>query len=318
MTDNDQDDDQASDQQRAALALKRGWVAVELQRYSAAEREARAALALTPNSAYARLLLIEVLYRQSRFEELNPVLEEALALAPDWHEVQHAACVVWCAQTELDRAIEAADAYARLAPDTAAAHALRAEIALRSGDARSAIAHAERALAIDPSLPEPRDVIARATLDDDPRRTEAVLLERLADDPTNVHALINLGVALDRQGRAWDAAQVFKNAVRLDPSNELARANTRAAVESWATPAAGVGAAVLLSAKGIVATGAVVVANDSKLGAALAVLVMLAVLAALVGPRIRRSYHLRRLAREDPALYAMFRNIERDEQRVQR
>ncbi len=318
MSDSEEDDGQTSDQQRAALALKRGWVAVELQRFSAAEREARAALALTPNSVYARLLLIEVLYRQSRFDELNRVLEEALALAPDWHEVQHAACVVWCAQFELDRASEAADAYARLAPDTASAHSLRAEIALRSGDAASAIEHAERALAVDPSLAEPRDLIARATLERDPRRAEAVLLERLADDPTNVDALINLGVALDRQGRAWEAAQVFKNAVRLHPTNERARANTRVAVERWATPEGSVRVAGIAVTTAMVVGGATLVGRDGPFGAALLLLALLAIFAGLVGPRLRRAQHLRRLEREDPALYAMFRNIERDEQREQR
>ncbi|MBL8685057.1 MAG: tetratricopeptide repeat protein [Myxococcales bacterium] len=303
---------------RVTAAVERGWVALELGRAAIAEREARAALALSSQHVEARLLLADALLSQKRGDEAIVVVEEAFALAPDTSAVHLVACAVFCETFALDRAFAAAKAFAQLEPDSSMAHSLFAEVAHRGGDFRAAAEHARRALAIDPDDVRSLELFGLAQLDLDPRQAEAAFLRQLSIDPNASLALNNLGVALERQGRLWEAAKLFESAVRRDPTNELARNNTRLTLRRWSGPAAGLGlGAAIAGSKGLVAAAvpglakAFSEASPKWLGVGLA-------LVALVGlgvwgfVRGRRAFRLRKLEREDPALYRMFVMLERD------
>jgi tetratricopeptide (TPR) repeat protein len=309
-------------QRLASLAIDRAWVAMELGRGAVAEREARAALAVCPQSAEARLVLIEALCGQQRYEEASAVVDEALALEPTWPEVQLLACLVFCQQRERERALAAANAYASLAPESAMAHVLFAEISSLDFDARATIEAAERALAIDPSNVRALELLGLALTDTEPRQAEQVFLRQLAIAPNDSMALNNLGVALERQQRYWEAAKLFESAVRLDPTNALARSNTRLTVHRWVGPGVGLGlgGVFMLGSKGalVVLVNAVIqLVAKAPLAALVAVALVLALIAGgiLLYNRVRRALRLRRLAREDPCLYEMFRNLERDQAR---
>lgn len=60
---------------------------------------------------------------------------------------------------------------------------------------------------------------------------ESYLRQAIAINPTAL-SYNNLGVALDRQGRVEEAKEAWRNALRLDPSHELARKNLRKIEES--------------------------------------------------------------------------------------
>lgn len=308
--------------QRTLSAIKRGWAAIELRRAAVAEREARAALALEPESVEARLLLIEALHLQKRSDEAVPVVEEALALAPDEPMVQQVACLIYCERFELDRALGAANAYARLDPDSATAHVLFAEVTYRGGTWQASVAYAERALAVDPDNIVALERLGLASLHIDPRQAEAAFLRQLALEPNQSTTLNNLGVSLERQGRLWEAAKLFASAVRLDPTNELARNNTRSTLKRWSSPAAalGLGGAALAAksflpavipgiASGLSRQSPAVVAG---IVAALIAIIGAAVLGGWLIARARSARRLRELARSDPALHAMFLALERD------
>ncbi len=304
----------------ASAAIQRGWVAIELRRFSAAEREARAALAASPQSVEARLLLIESLLLRERDDEARAVVEEALALEPSSPLVQHAACVIFRRCFELDRALDAANEYARLAPHDPTAHVLVAEVMFTAGNRRATIDAARRALALHPENPRALEQLGVALLDEDPKSAEAVFIQQLALAPNESAIFNNLGVALERQNRLWEAAKVFETAVRLDPTSETSRNNTRTTLRRWTAPTLGVGlsAAALAGSKGLLVVSTQSVGRSLARASTAQVVAVLAVIAlAIAGVVIfafaRSALRVRRLAREDPALYKMFRDLERDE-----
>jgi tetratricopeptide (TPR) repeat protein len=309
-------------QRLASFAIERACVALELRRHTVAEREARAALALWPQSVDARVALVEALCGQRRFEEAGAVVDEALALEPNWVEVQLLACLVFCEQRDRARALAAANAHASLAPESAMTHVLYAEISSLDGDVRSTIDATQRALAIDPSNVRALELLGLALTNVDPRQAEQVFLRQLAIAPNDSVAVNNLGVALERQKRYWEAAKLFESAVRLDPTNALARSNTRLTINRWASPAFGVGlgGVLMLGSKGfllvLVNAAAQLVTKAPRAALAAAVLVLLLIAGGvLLYTRGLRVWRLRRLAREDPGLHEMFRNLERDQAR---
>jgi tetratricopeptide (TPR) repeat protein len=156
----------------------------------AAAAEFRLVLQMDPSFSDAHLDLAEVLVAQSRYNDAVVHFRAYLAnggAKPDaWVHLGAALALA----NRPDEAMQVLRQALERNPDAPNAHRSLAAMLLERNDVAAAIAHAERAVVL-----RPRDALARDLL----------------------------GVAFDMHGRRDLAIQQFREALRLDPANELAR-----------------------------------------------------------------------------------------------
>jgi tetratricopeptide (TPR) repeat protein len=207
-------------------ARLRAEAALELRRFEDAEREAREAIACAPEDPEGHGLHARALLGLKRFREAQKAAEAGLALSPgsEWHHRLRASALL--KQGLHGDALGASDAAARLAPDLGLAHYSRALALSELKRVREAREANLLAIELDPQNPDLRRHLGDLFLADDPKAAEAHYRSCLAIDPRDAHALNNLGVALTRQRRSYEAAATFRSALLLDPTLKVAKENT--------------------------------------------------------------------------------------------
>jgi len=149
-------------------------------------------IALNPQARDAHLNLGYILYKQGRYEEALDVTRVAVEQRPD-HFIIHAN--LGMVLNELRRFEEAET-------------------------------HLSRAIALDPN--NTQALYSMATVRFNQQRYDEMLelLQRLIDiDSSDSNAYISMGVALSHLGRSDEALQSFDQALSLNPTSEVARAN---------------------------------------------------------------------------------------------
>ena len=148
------------------------------------------AISFDPSYADAHANLANILIAAHRIEEAEPHLRRALELAPDAAPPRIALAVIYNARREFD----AAEALLREAlitrPDDVAVENGLANVLLGQGRVEEALAHFWKAIALDPSLGESRQLI---------------------------------GVALGYLGRFEEAAQQYREWLEREPEHPVAR-----------------------------------------------------------------------------------------------
>ncbi len=161
------------------------------EKFDAAEREAQQGIALAPDEAACHFALGQVLLARRRFADAAGVFEAAIALEPRDPDFHAALARVRLAQKKWDAALACADAGLSFDPDHVDSKQLRSVALVRLGRADE----------------------ANDTLD-----------SALAKDPHDPHTHLARGWALLSQGRADDATGHFREALRLRPDLDGARA----------------------------------------------------------------------------------------------
>lgn len=93
------------------------------------------------------------------------------------------------------------------------------------GNTTAAEVSYRRALAIDPKMPEARLGLAKIIMQNDPVQAANLFAALSVDDPQNTAALVDLGVALDLQGKHKEAQVAYHKALSLNPSLRSAQQN---------------------------------------------------------------------------------------------
>jgi Flp pilus assembly protein TadD len=205
-------------------AVERAELLIEAGRPVDAEREVRNSLLEHPGDAHALGLLARALIMQGRGDEAAEAAREAVAHDP---EDESALFVLAVALLQTGRA-EGAESTIRVAirvdPTNAALHQTLAEILLSTNRAKEAVESSELARAL---APYDADVVAThahalAVLN---RSAEAedVAREALAIDPENDRAHHVLGLVGLHRADPDQALAGFREALRLDPTDESAR-----------------------------------------------------------------------------------------------
>lgn len=203
---------------------ERGWAALGRNRFDIAEKEFRGVLASEPDDAQAHAALALCLCEQERFDEAEREITTAIGLAPDVdfpHSV-HARIL-----RDRHRFAEAAKAIAeaiRLDPGDANHRAIAASIHAQQAQWAECLEAADAGLALDPEHDGCTNLRALALTQlgrkDEASATIAGALERA---PENGQTHANQGWALLHRNDPTAALDHFKEALRLDPSNEWAR-----------------------------------------------------------------------------------------------
>src|SRR5262245_38453287 len=204
--------------QRALVLLQQG-------RYDLAEEELRRALAAAPDDGYLHALLAECLWERGDFGEATAEAQEAIHPEPEL-SVGHAALSRSLLSrnhvAEAERAIHEA---LRLDPGNPNFCAQLAAIHLERRDWQAALSAAERGLEADPEHIPCNNLRAMALVNLG-RRDEAglTMASTLARDPEVAFSHANQGWACLRAGDSQQALEHFREALRLEPNLEFARA----------------------------------------------------------------------------------------------
>jgi serine/threonine-protein kinase len=166
-----------------ALLVKEPWEPAEAVRF------ASAAVALRPDSPFARVLLGAALSFSDRHEEAVAAFDEAIRLRPDW----------------------------------AAAHYDRGSALKRAGRPAEALAAFRQAARLDADDPEARYQAGLVlALGGDPAAAIPYFQEAVKLNNGHPTAFLDLGIALERVGRGDEAVAAYREAVRVRPDSAKA------------------------------------------------------------------------------------------------
>jgi len=177
-----------------------------------------------PHHPFASVQAGSLLRRLGQFEEAGPLLEQGVAMQPDWVEARLELADNFLARGRPAEAIASCEEAIRLQPDHARAHLRLANAQAADQQPAKAMASLEEAVRLDPGLWEARYLLGvehavAGKVELALPQFEAVV--RLKPD----HALgrFNLGIAYARLTRWSEAATHLSESIRLDPRNESAK-----------------------------------------------------------------------------------------------
>jgi Flp pilus assembly protein TadD len=124
-----------------------------------------------------------------------------------------------------DLALRVADIVLARRPDDVAALLARADALYAMGDAVQAGAAYRRAAALEPSSAAAQIGLGRTLIRNEPQAAEAAFMAAAAQQPDNVTALNDLGIARDMLGRHADAQKAYRQALAVSPDSADVRTN---------------------------------------------------------------------------------------------
>ena len=205
--------------------LQRALMLYEQSRHELAEEQLRQALAGEPDDPHAHALLALCLARREKFEEAADEARQAVHLAPDFDFAHYAHASVLLDRNHLDAAQRAIEEALRLAPEDADYWALLSQIRIDQRQWFPALEAAENGLRFTPDHVACTNLRAIALVKLG-RKSEAgaTIDAALARNPDNSVTHANQGWTLLEQNQPAKALEHFRESLRLDPTNEWARA----------------------------------------------------------------------------------------------
>jgi tetratricopeptide (TPR) repeat protein len=189
---------------------------------AAAEREARAFLAVRPNDPRGLLIVASARRRQGDPASAMKILTPLAAAFPRAAHTRYELGMTLAAQGQSEKAIEALRQAVALKPDLAEAWRELGHLLFAAGDnaaADAAYAAHDRAMIRDPTLANAADPLYGGRLDEAEQRLRQLLIARPND--AAVHRL--LAETFSRMGRYEAAELVLEHALRLDPTHDGGR-----------------------------------------------------------------------------------------------
>jgi len=204
--------------QRAQMLLSQG-------RTEMAETELRQVLVTDPNDAFAHTLLAACLLDQKQYDEATEEAGQAIHLSPDEAFAHYMMGQVMYHRNRFDEAQQAAESAIALDPYDPDYFALMAAIAMERYQWQEALDAAEQGLDAEPDHVRCVNLRAMAlTKLGRGREAEQSMDVALQNAPENAYSHANKGWTHLHQGRPKDAMVHFREALRLEPDLEFARA----------------------------------------------------------------------------------------------
>jgi tetratricopeptide (TPR) repeat protein len=176
----------------------------------------------------ARRNVAWILRRMGREADAEASLREALEVAPDWLPTLQDLVRALQRRGDTDGAVAAVEHALDLAPDFLEGYAELAALQAARGRGDLALQAWRRGLEVDPGWPQGNHALGRHALQTgDPVEAEARFLQALRRGVPSADMLVDLGRALQAQGRAQDAAVRYQQALSMDPAHAQAQALLR-------------------------------------------------------------------------------------------
>jgi tetratricopeptide (TPR) repeat protein len=213
--------------------LQRALLLFQQSRHEMAEQELRQALAQDPNLPLAHSLLGLCLSRRNVYDQATSAAQQAVHLAPDMPFSYYALASILYDRNRYPEAEEAIGEAIALDPYEADQFGLLSAIKFEQRKWPAALQAAEQGLAIDPESVRCANLRALALNKLGRSDGAADMLETaLAKDPENADAHANLGWTRLQQGRSQESLAHFREALRLNPESQWARAGIVEALKS--------------------------------------------------------------------------------------
>lgn len=204
--------------------LQRALLLFEQSRFDLAESELRQALATEPQEAHAHAMLALCLARREEFQEATAEAQQAIHLAPDMAFAHYALADILRDRNRPEEALAAVEEALRLEPEDADYCALLAQIRLDLRQWPAALEAAERGLQSNPEHVGCTNLRALALVKLGRKKEAGATIDAaLAKDPDNSVTHANQGWTYLEQSDPARALHHFREALRLDPTNEWAR-----------------------------------------------------------------------------------------------
>ncbi len=213
--------------------LQRAELLFQQSRWELAENELRQALAQEPEVAGTYSLLALCQAEREQFPAAQAAAEKAIGLAPQAAFSHYALARVLSLRHETDQALAAIRESIRLDPTDADFHSIEAALLFDQKRWSDALRSAETGLQFDPEHISANNLRAMALVKLG-RKAEAgaTLSSALARNPDNADTHANQGWALLEQGQPQMALEHFREALRLDPTNDWARSGIVEALQA--------------------------------------------------------------------------------------
>src|SRR5262249_17165646 len=204
--------------------LERARLLINQARYELATKELQKALAADPDDPIAHALMAICLSEQKKFDQAYGEARQAATLAPDLPYAQYVMAFVRFQQVSLPEAERAINKAIQLNPWDADHFALLAQINYRQTRWQDALKAAERGLGIEAEHMTYANLRVMG-VNEVGRGDEAgrALEDALAQGPENALTHANRGWTALQRGDSKKALEHFREALRLDPTNDWAR-----------------------------------------------------------------------------------------------
>jgi tetratricopeptide (TPR) repeat protein len=203
---------------------ERAWAALSRERYDLAEREFRVVLTENPDDAQSHAGLALCLCNQEKFDEAEREAKLAIGLSPDFDFCHYVHGIILRDRNRFTEAATAAEEAIRLDPEDANNRSLLASIRGHQNRWADCLDSADAGLAIDAEHQGCTNLRALA-LTQLGRKDEAsaTIADALQRSPENSMTHANQGWALLHRNDPQKALEHFREALRLDPTNDWAR-----------------------------------------------------------------------------------------------
>jgi len=203
----------------------RAMILFQQRRYADAERELRSALGQQPHDGRLHAVLALTLAHQERFADASTEADQAVGLQPDMPFAHFVRGLILLMRHRHNEAEAPAAQAVALDPYDAEFHWLLGSVKFEQRKYDAALESADLGLSIDPEHAGCINLRAM-TLVKLGRKAEAgaAIDAALAKDPENAHTHANRGWTLLHQGDHRKALEHFREALRLEPELEWARA----------------------------------------------------------------------------------------------
>jgi tetratricopeptide (TPR) repeat protein len=213
--------------------FQRALILQQQHRYADAAAELRQVLAGDPHDAPAHALLALCLIEQKELKDATAEAQQAVGLAPDLPMAHYALAYALLRRGWLDEARSAAQECVRLDAFNPSHFALLAAIEMERRNWPAALEQAENGLALDPDHDWSTNLRAMALVKLGRRdEASAAMGEALSRNPENAVSQANQGWTLLHRGEHRQAMVHFKEALRLDPNLDWAKAGMVEALKS--------------------------------------------------------------------------------------
>ena len=207
------------------MSIERGNLLYRTGRFDLAEQEFGAVLAAEPTNALAHAMIGLCLLHRGRYEDAADEARQAIQLRPDWDVGYATLAAVLAGRRRWAEAADAIDRAIGLDPFDPDHRGTLAGIRLQQRRWADALAAADAGLAVDPQHAACVNVRGQALVNLG-RRDEAgvTLAGALARDPHSAVTHANQGWTLLHAGDYRAALQHFREALRIDPEQQWAKA----------------------------------------------------------------------------------------------
>ena len=205
--------------------FQRGQLLFEQGRYEQAVGEFQLHLGQAAEDPLTHALMAMCFTRLDKLREATEHAQRAIHLSPDVSIGYHALAIVMLERNRLREARQLVEEAIKLKPYEADYFAILASIHLQESRWKEALAAANQGLQIDPEHGTCTNLRAQALVKlGDRAAASQTMGEALARRPDDAWTHANQGWALLHQREPYKALEHFREALRLEPGNEWARA----------------------------------------------------------------------------------------------